>query len=40
MPVIPLWQLDTHVLIHPSLRTPPLNPRAVFANVRQWKIVP
>jgi ABC-type oligopeptide transport system substrate-binding subunit len=39
MPLIPLWQLDTHVLVHPSLRTPPLDPRAVFANIRQWKIV-
>jgi ABC-type transport system substrate-binding protein len=40
MPVIPLWHLDTHVLIHPTLRTPTLDPRAVFANVRQWKVVP
>jgi ABC-type transport system substrate-binding protein len=40
MPVIPLWQLDTHVLIHPTLRTPALDPSAVFANVRQWRVVP
>jgi ABC-type oligopeptide transport system substrate-binding subunit len=38
MPAIPLWQLDTHVLVHPSLRTPPLDAQAVFANVREWKL--
>lgn len=38
MPAIPLWQLDFHVLVHPSLRTPRLDPRAVFANVRDWQI--
>ena len=38
MPLIPLWQLDTHVLIHPSLRVPVLDPHAVFAKVREWKI--
>jgi ABC-type transport system substrate-binding protein len=40
MPIIPLWQLDVHVLALPTLRTPPLDPRAVFANVREWKIAP
>jgi len=40
MPVIPLWQLDAHVMVHPSLRTPPLDPHAVFRDVRQWKIEP
>jgi hypothetical protein len=38
MPAIPLWQLDTHVLIHPSLRALPLDARSVFANVREWKL--
>lgn len=38
MPAIPLWQLDAHVMVHPSLKTPPLDPRALFANVREWKI--
>ena len=40
MPLIPLWQLDVHVLTHPSLRTPALDTRAVFASVREWKITP
>jgi hypothetical protein len=29
-----------HVLVHPTLQTLPLDPRAVFANVRAWKIAP
>ena len=40
MPIIPLWQLDVHVLVHSSLRTGALDPRAVFANVREWKVTP
>ncbi len=40
MPAIPLWQLDVHVLAQPSLRAGGLDPRAAFANVREWKIVP
>ncbi len=38
MPAIPLWQLDTHVLVQPSLRIPPLTSRQVFAGVRQWQV--
>src|SRR5262249_25650336 len=38
MPAIPLWQLDVHVLAHPSLRTPALDPRGVFQRVREWRV--
>lgn len=40
MPFIPLWQLDTHLVIHPSLQLPPgpLDPHAVFSDVDQWKL--
>ena len=38
MPVIPLWQLDVHVLTHPSLATGALDTRFVFAKVREWTI--
>ncbi len=40
MPAIPLWQLDTHVMIHATLKTPGIDPRVVFANVREWKVAP
>ena len=38
MPLIPLWQLDLHVLAHPSLRVPPLDARSVFARIAEWKL--
>ncbi|MBI1832698.1 MAG: hypothetical protein HYR84_14755 [Planctomycetes bacterium] len=40
MPAIPLWHLDVHVLVHRSLETPAIDPRAAFAKVRAWNIVP
>ncbi len=37
MPAIPLWQLDLHVLIQPTLRLPPIDGSSVFSGVRGWK---
>ena len=38
MPVVPLWQLDVHVLTQPGLRMPPLDSSNVFARVREWRL--
>ena len=38
MPLIPLWQLDTHVAVHPSLRPAALDPLLVFDRVEDWKL--
>src|SRR5207253_1404681 len=38
MPLIPLWQLDTHVAVHPDLTTGGLDPLLVFVNVEEWRL--
>jgi hypothetical protein len=38
MPLIPLWQLDTHMTIHNDLKVSHLDPLLVFTNVEQWKL--
>jgi len=42
MPIIPLWHLDTHVLLSNSLTTVPavgrLNPLAPFIDIEQWTL--
>jgi ABC-type oligopeptide transport system substrate-binding subunit len=38
MPLIPLWQLDTHVGLHPSLRPTHLDPLLIFDDVANWKL--
>src|SRR5262249_9099518 len=39
MPFIPLWQLDTHLVVHPHLELPPqLDAMAIFSDVDQWKL--
>ncbi|MCI0356290.1 MAG: hypothetical protein L0099_14805, partial [Acidobacteria bacterium] len=41
MPLIPLWQLDTHLVSHPSLELPAnLDAQAVFSDVDAWKLEP
>lgn len=40
MPMIPLWQLDTHILSRPNLRIPTTLTQDVFAHIRDWKITP
>jgi ABC-type transport system substrate-binding protein len=42
MPLIPLWQLDTHLAIHADLRTVPapesLDPLRIFTHTEQWRL--
>ncbi len=38
MPLIPLWQLDTHVALHPALRPTALDPLLIFDDVAEWKV--
>jgi ABC-type oligopeptide transport system substrate-binding subunit len=40
MPLIPLWQLDVHLAIHPDLSLPlsRLDPLRVFADVEEWTL--
>jgi ABC-type transport system substrate-binding protein len=38
MPLIPLWQLDTHVALHPALRPTYLDPLRIFTDVAGWKL--
>ncbi len=43
MILIPLWQLDRHVAIHPSLKLPlsmRLHPLWIFDDVELWKVEP
>jgi ABC-type oligopeptide transport system substrate-binding subunit len=37
MPLIPLWQLDYHISVHPSLKLPAFDPLRVFANIEEWE---
>jgi ABC-type transport system substrate-binding protein len=36
MPLIPLWQLDSHLAVHPDLAVGALDPLRVFADVDTW----
>jgi ABC-type oligopeptide transport system substrate-binding subunit len=42
MPLIPLWQLDTHIAIHDSVKCPDLSrladPLMIFADIEKWSI--
>jgi ABC-type transport system substrate-binding protein len=40
LPLIPLWQLDTHIAYHKDLRLPAkgLDPLLVFTEVEKWKL--
>jgi peptide/nickel transport system substrate-binding protein len=38
MPLIPLWQLDTHLAVHPDLTPSQLDPLLVFGGVAHWKL--
>ncbi len=37
MPIIPLWQLDLHVLARPALSLPALD-SGVFARIHEWRL--
>jgi ABC-type oligopeptide transport system substrate-binding subunit len=39
MPLIPLWQFDTHLVVHPHLHPTRLDPLLIFDNVEEWKLV-
>jgi ABC-type transport system substrate-binding protein len=38
MPLVPLWQLDYHIAVHPNLTTGLLDPRAVFGSIDEWRL--
>lgn len=42
MPLIPLWQLDTHIAVHNDLRTVPtparLDPLLIFTETEKWRL--
>jgi ABC-type oligopeptide transport system substrate-binding subunit len=38
MPLIPLWQLDTHIALHADLRPTHLDPLRLFDDVAAWKL--
>jgi ABC-type transport system substrate-binding protein len=38
MPLVPLWQLDTHIAVHPDLTPAELDPLLVFGGVAEWKL--
>jgi ABC-type transport system substrate-binding protein len=38
MPLIPLWQLDTHIAYHNDLTPVGIDPLLVFTQVEQWKL--
>jgi ABC-type oligopeptide transport system substrate-binding subunit len=38
MPLIPLWQLDTHLAVRGDLSVPHLDPLRVFLGVAEWQL--
>jgi ABC-type transport system substrate-binding protein len=38
MPLVPLWQLEYHIAVHPDLQLPLLDPRAVFGTIDEWRL--
>ena len=38
MPLIPLWQLDTHMVVHPRLHPTRIDPLTTFDDVSHWKL--
>ena len=38
MPLVPLWQLDTHLALHPALRVTHLDPLRIFEDAANWKL--
>jgi ABC-type transport system substrate-binding protein len=38
MPFIPLWQLDTHIAVHPDLTPIRLDPLVIFGDVAHWRL--
>ena len=38
MPLIPLWQLDSHVAYHQDLKLGTLDPLLIFTDVETWQL--
>ena len=38
MPLIPLWQLDTVVVHHATLKPGPIDPLLLFPGVEEWRL--
>ena len=38
MPLIPLWQLEYHLAIHPSLTLGRVDPQRIFSTISEWKL--
>lgn len=38
VPFVPLWQLDTHVVIHRDLKVGMIDPLKIFPGVEKWKL--
>src|SRR5262249_3455946 len=38
MPLIPLWQLDSHVAMSRYVKTVPFDPLVVFTDIDQWRL--
>ena len=40
MPLIPLWQLHSHLAVPPELQVDNLNPVPIFTHVAEWTFTP
>src|SRR5207302_5590479 len=38
MPLVPLWQLEYHIAVHPQLSVPTLDPRCLFSTIDEWHL--
>jgi ABC-type transport system substrate-binding protein len=38
MPIIPLWQLDTHLALHPDLQPTHVDSLLIFSDVADWRL--
>jgi peptide/nickel transport system substrate-binding protein len=38
MPLVPLWQLDRHIVVHADLVSTPVDPLVIFANPAEWHL--
>ena len=38
MPMIPLWQLDRHVVLSKAVQTPSFDPLLIFSDIEKWRL--
>jgi ABC-type oligopeptide transport system substrate-binding subunit len=38
MPLIPLWQLDRHVVLSKAVQATPFDPLLIFADIEKWRL--